>query len=185
MIENYKPRRWNVMPTYRSVIIPEIHSEITHVDAYGIEDRQYERVGEFKIKIRPLGFRRLLTIYGHEISQYLWGNTGKYKITIEREGKSTQPFYFNIEQVKPDYKQIFFESNITGNKYEGDFEILFSKDIGEHQYSIEIYSQLPRPESKREIMYIKVLNFDNIVMTSIGFVCGAAFTWLLTWLLTK
>ena len=77
-----KSRRWNVMPTYRSVIIPEIRSGITCVDTYGNEERQCEVVGEFKIKIRSLGFRRLLTIYGHEISQYLWGNTGKYKITI-------------------------------------------------------------------------------------------------------
>lgn len=168
------------MPTYRSVIIPEIRSEITHVDAYGHEHRQYEVVGEFKIKIRPLGFRRLLTIYGHEISQYLWGNIGKYKITIKREGKSAQPFYFNIEQVKPYSKQIFFESNITGNKYEGDFEILFSKDIGEHQYSIEIYSQLAQPESKREVMYVKVLNFDTIVIASISFACGTVLSWLLT-----
>ena len=173
------------MPTYRSVIIPEIHSEITRVDAYGIEERQYEVVGEFKIKIRPLGFRRLLTIYGHEISQYLWGNTGKYKITIEREGKSNQPFYFNIEHVKPDYKQIFFESNITGNKYDGDFEILFSKDIGEHQYSIEIYSQLPRPESKREIMYIKVLCFDTLCWGGLTTLLGMGLGSFLTWLLTK
>ncbi len=180
-MDTSKSRRWNVMPTYRSVIIPEIRSEITRVDAYGNEERQSEVVGEFKIKIRPLGFRRLLTIYGHEISQYLWGNTGKYKITIERKKGNSKPFHFGFQQVAPSSKVILLGSNITTQKYEEIFKITFSKTVGEHRYFIEVYSQLEWPESKQEVMYLRVLDFDTIVVYMLAVLFSGGIGSLLTW----
>jgi len=75
------------MPTYRPVIIPEIHSEITRRDAYGNEERQREIIGEFEASIRPIGLiRRCLTKFNHEISPYWRGSLSKFRLTIERCG---------------------------------------------------------------------------------------------------
>ncbi len=151
------------MPTYRPVIIPEIRNEITRVDAYGNEEKQGKLIGEFKATIRPVSLiRRCLTKFNHEISQYWRGSLSKFRLTIERKG-SNEPFYFRLQQTAPDSQIICLESNITVDKYEKGFEISFSNS-GQYSFFVEIYSQIEWIESKKEIMFLRVFDWDNMIV---------------------
>lgn len=152
------------MPTYRPVIIPEIHSEITRRDAYGNEEIQREIIGEFKASIRPIGLiRRCLTKFNHEISPYWRGSLSKFRLTIERKG-SNKPFNFRLQQIVPNSQIICLESNITADKYEKEFEISFSNS-GQYSFFVGIYSQIEWEESKKEIVFLRVFDWDSMIVS--------------------
>jgi len=175
-----KPRRWNIMPTYHSLTIPEIE-RTSEID----EEREGRVIGEFRVTLKPSNFiRRRLTICNHEISQYFFGGIGKFKLTIEHKG-SNKPFNYRLQRTIPTQEIVCLEINVESSVYTREIEIPFFECSGQYRYFIEVYSQLEWEESKKEIMFLEVLSFDKVVTYILAAIFTGGFGSLLTWLFMR
>ncbi len=180
-MDTNKPRRWNIMPTYRPVTIPEIED----ISKRG-EERKGKVIGKFKVRIRPSNLiRRWLTKFDHGISQYFFGGTAKFRLVIEREGSSNKPFNYRFQRTIPAQEIVYLESSITASKYTKEIEIPFFDGSGQYRYFIEVYSQLEWPESRKEIMFLEVLSFDRMVTYILAVLLSGGVGSFLTWLFMR
>ena len=175
-----KPRRWNIMPTYHPVTIPEIE-RVSRLD----EERKGQIIGEFKVMIKSSNLiRRLLTIFNHEMSQYFFGGIGKFKLTIEHKG-SNKPFNYRLQRIIPTPELVHLESGITASEYTKEIGIPFFDGSGQYRYFVEVYSQLEWEESKKEIMFLEVLSFDRVITYILAVLFSGGIGSLLTWLFMR
>lgn len=162
MIKNYK-LRGSIMPRFRKVTIPEID----------YEDEQRKVIGKFKVSITPVGFRKRLSIYHHEISQYFAGGAPRFRVNIKHDG-SDKPFNISLWQVKPEQITGFSEYGVLDKKYSKIVEMPYIHSAGEYSYTVRVYSGLDKPEIETEIINFRAWNFDSIIVYVVSGIFTAA-----------
>ena len=171
-----KPRRWNIMPSFSSLTIPEIQDK----------DGEVKEIGQFIVKTRPLGFRgiRCLSWLLH-LFPYITGSIPKIRITIKHTSLiRTIPFTVAVFEARNGNisKTILIEKSDTG-EYVGDIEASMISKSGQHRYSINLQSKVNAP-CNYDIVVFKAIAQENITLIVFGLLLGFVSSFL-TWLLAR
>lgn len=156
MIADYKPRRWNIMPTYRkNLIIGEYEGKRDEDD--------YRRIGEFEVCVKPIGYRGWLKIGEWGLVPYSIGNAPKVELIIAHR-VCNRPYFVFVKEEVPQSKVIFHKTNINIPLYSEVIEFPMLEDIGKHLYSVAVFSGLQQIESVESIIIFRAFDRDSWLM---------------------